>query len=783
MSQLKKLLNKFEFRFLISELVMILISTLTYKLCCVIGNIYVASFISMLFSLICNYFLCLKYVFRHKKCNFEFKKFVKFMVIGILILLFKQFAITKLYRFFLLPLLLSRGVGFLIVFIIDYYFKQSIFDDEYNISFDKIKRLCSIILEKWDQFINIKYIKVIFKLLPQNLFVFLFFLGSLYYMVTFFEKNDDILVYSQVVSDDTIPLVDSSKNIDFFDYNVNQNVDRICLVFGTYDRKNNSDLTFELFNDNKEVYKKTINTSVLKNASDYCLDTPVIKKEKIQDYKLKVIPKNATKKNSVALFSNKKTKEPTIYLKEVHNIISLKYLTIFVIIVAFLGINYIINKTKKLKETTFLLISLFYFGTFLIFNPPLEVPDEPSHFYSSYNLAQNGLNGSKVTNIEIPDNIECLNYSDIQVRDRVSNLNDVKTCFKARKNEKRNVMFGVSNKVSKSFLGHLFQAFSIKIIDIFTNSPVVIFYFARFGNFIVSFLILLLAIKICPKYKNVILFIGLTPMFIQQITSLSYDAILNSLSLLFVSYVVELILSKRVIKIRDIVIPCLFLIVMFTVKIVYVPLILFLIFIPNECFKNKKYKFMYYLSIILISLLSNYLVGNVLIKSGVILDGSATKNFNYILNNPLKLIPIAINTIQLNGWFYVKGLVGNFSWFIFALSDFSICCWIICLILLILSHKNILIDTSKLKYKKVTFLLSLLISIAGIFASMYFCWSTYKLDYVDGVQGRYFIPLVIFIALYCMPKTKKFNLSNSFVYSFCNIMLFQTVFYLITYFY
>ena len=144
MSQLKKLLNKFEFRFLISELVMILISTLTYKVCCVIGNIYVASFISMLFSLICNYFLCLKYVFRHKKCNFEFKKFVKFMVIGILILLFKQFAITKLYRFFLLPLLLSRGVGFLIVFIIDYYFKQSIFDDEYNISFDKIKRLCSI---------------------------------------------------------------------------------------------------------------------------------------------------------------------------------------------------------------------------------------------------------------------------------------------------------------------------------------------------------------------------------------------------------------------------------------------------------------------------------------------------------------------------------------------------------------------------------------------------------------------------------------------------------------
>ncbi len=74
----------------------------------------------------------------------------------------------------------------------------------------------------------------------------------------------------------------------------------------------------------------------------------------------------------------------------------------------FLEINYIVNKTKKLKEPTFLLISLVYFGTFLIFNPPLEVPDEPSHFYSAYNFSQNGLDGSKITNINTPDNIECL---------------------------------------------------------------------------------------------------------------------------------------------------------------------------------------------------------------------------------------------------------------------------------------------------------------------------------------------------------------------------------------
>ncbi len=136
-----------------------------------------------------------------------------------------------------------------------------------------------------------------------------------------------------------------------------------------------------------------------------------------------------------------------------------------------------------------------------------------------------------------------LDYANIQGRDRVSNFKDVKSCLANGKNEKKTIMFGVSNKVSKSFLGHLSQAISIRFIDIFTNSPVLIFYFARLGNFIVSFLILYFAIKICPKYKNVILFIGLTPMFVQQITSLSYDVISN---FILSNYIFLLIDCKRI---------------------------------------------------------------------------------------------------------------------------------------------------------------------------------------------------------------------------------------------
>ena len=783
MEWLKKEFNKFEIKFVISELAMLLISVLAYKFCSFFVNKDVASIISILFSLVCNYFMCLKYVFSEEKNKFKIKSFIKFMLVGVLVLLLKKVLIDKIYRLLLFPLVLSKLLAFLFICFIDYYFKKVIFVKDYHISFQKIRNFYSIILKKWDKFIQLKYVRFVFKFLPQNLFVFIFFLGSLYYIGTFFRENDDLLIYRQAISDGTISLVNESKTIDFSNYYVNQDVDRICFVFGTYNRNNTSKLDIKLFNENKEVYTKKINTSKLPNASGYCFNVPLIKKEQLSSYKIQLVPINATNKNSVALFVNKKTKEPTLYLKKGHDIFCFKYIMLLILFVVFLGINYIINKTKKIKETTFLLISLFYFCSFLILNPPLEAPDEPSHFYSAYNLSQNGLNDNGTSNINVPDNIECLNYANIQGRDRVSNFDDVRSCLTNGKNENKTVLFGVAHEVSKSFLGHLVQAISIRCTDIFTNSPVLIFYFARLGNFIISFLILYFAIRICPKYKNIILFIGIMPMFVQQITSLSYDALLNSVSLFFAAYEVNLIINKRKIKFIDIIIPILFLLIMFTVKVVYVFLAFILLFIPKECFKDKYHKIFYYFSVILMPLLGNYLIGNVLLHSLPVINNTMTNNLNYIIGNPLTLFPIVKNTFELNGWFYLQSMIGFFDWFRFCLSDFSIICWLIVFVLLILNNKNILNINQKSKGKILISWIAILLSIASVFASMYFCWSAYKLNYVDGVQGRYFIPLLIFIALLCMPNKKKVNLDNTFIYYFCNVMLFQTIFYLITYFY
>lgn len=781
-----KLKNIF-IKFSISEILMILINTLFYQICCIKFEKTISFILAMSISLVFDYILCIKYVFKDNLNKSKYR-ILKFGVLGIFGFLLKQGVIKIFYYKLTMPLVISKLLGNIFIIIFNYLTKCYIFFENYKININRIIHIYEKIYDKWKSFISMKYIKFIFKFFPQNFFVFLLFVISIYYTFIFIRDNDDMSLYNQVVSDSYIKLIEQTMEINFSNINVEKDVDRICLVFGTYGEENDSTLEINIYNEkNKSVYKDNISAKNINTGKGLCLNIPMIDKKKINEYTLKITPKNTNKNNYIFIYTNKKTKEPTLYLKRSHELVSFKYITMFISVLLFLGLNYYLNKKgNKISEKKYLLIMLCYFLAILILNPPLENPDEPSHLYSSYNLSQNWLDADEKTEIFVPKNIECLNYANIQNTDRVVNFEKVKACMKNSENQKTNLMFGVSNRITNSFLGHLPQAISIKIADTFSNSSLLIFYLARLGNFIIAFIILYKAIKMAPVGKKILLFIGLTPMFVQQITSLSYDAILNSLALLFIAYIIKLFYNTDKIKVKDIFIPIIFLLTMLTVKVVYVPLGILLLFIPKDKFKDTKQKLIYIISIIIFVLIGKYLIQDVFFVNNLPSDGVMERQINYILKNPLKLFPIAINTFKINGWYYMKSLVGYFCWFRFSLSDFTIIAWIICFILLILSTKNILnFDGKKINIiiKKIIYIISILISIGGIFASMYFCWSKYALNYVDGVQGRYFIPLLGFIALLFMPKKEKINFSRQTLYSFCNVILFQYLIYLITYFY
>lgn len=779
----KKMNIRRDLQFLLLEILTVILNVIVYNFCCNIGiNAYLAALVGIFISGIFNYFGCTKFIFSNIAYNKQ--KILKFIFVC-----FFAYFLKKVVKFILniylsqLNLLINL-IAIVITIIFNYISKKSIFIGTYKFDLKNIKiELCNI-SDLWKKFIDLKYVNYIFKFLPHNLFLFLFFIISLIYTLYFFRDNNDVILYKQFIGDaNSGPIINESVDITFENIEITDNVDKMCLVFGTYNRENDSILEFNLYDhENSKVFFHSINTKELQNGMGFCLQVPEILYDDIGKYKLVITSKDADEQNHVTLLINKETNEPVLYLKSSSNLLGFKIIGLSFCLIMFFVINYFINKKfDRISEEKFIFVFLGYMLGILFLYPAYQVPDEPVHFYRSYNLSQNLVDADKDTSIVVPESFSCLNYSKIQRINKVTNFDDIIECAKHTDNIKMDID---NSNVTNTVLGYTPQAIAIRIADAISNSPLFIFYFARVFNFAISFIIIFLALRMAPVSKKLIFFVAIIPIFVQQVISLSYDAILNSLSLLFCAFLINKMYNKETCKLIDIVIPIVYLLVCITVKVVYFPMIILLLLIPSEKFNGNKNKILYLMVIIVVVMLLNYLLQNILFVGEYFFNDNVDKQLNYLLKNPLKIFPIAFNTLKVNGVFYLRSLIGGLGWFSFYLSDFTIISTSIYFLLLILSENSFIINKkNKMIMNRVLLSIAILISVAGIFGSMYLYWTGYKLDYIEGVQGRYFIPLLVPIAMLFMPRKNYFNIDKNSVYMFSNILLLQYIMYSIIYFY
>lgn len=649
--------------------------------------------------------------------------------------------------------------------------------------YNEVKILCKDFRIKWEKLIeNKKQLRV----LPSNLWAFLLFLLSIYTFISFAENpsNDFVNIYSQPIANNVVEILKDTKiNIDFIDND--EHFTHMCFIFGTFERKNTSNLTFYVKDADKILIKEKFNTSKLRNNQNKCFNIKKISLSKLKKYDIYFSPDAKTKKgNSVAIFKDSKTGNIALTLsaKQKKNVSYFKIFFYIYSLILFLTINYLIN-SKKISFEKFYIYTILYMIPILFIYPSFTVPDEPHHFYRAYansqifdsNFKFNGLDNTLTT---VPENINCLVDSNFQKSDKIEDFNKIMSCAK----EKNNIKIYNAHTGITPFLGYIPQAIGIKIADIFLNSPLVIFYCGRFLCFIFCFFIVYEAIKLTPKYKSIFLFTATMMMFIQQIISYSYDAILNSFSLLFVASILKIICSKDKINIKDFILPFLCYCIIVNIKIVYFSLGIMLLFIPKDRFnKNKFFSIMmFFLLAFAILKGTDYLLSFGLKEksTNMIINNNATKQLTYLMKRPLFIIKVALNTIKCNSMVYIRGLVGHFGWFTFKVNDVYILVYLLIITYIANCEKSIIN-----KKNKIMLFSSVLLSIIAIFGAMYLLWTDYKGLVVEGVQGRYFIPLLIPFIMCIMPTSPKFKLDIKALYSLINVCLLQLILILLAWFY
>ena len=277
--------------------------------------------------------------------------------------------------------------------------------------------------------------------------------------------------------------------------------------------------------------------------------------------------------------------------------------------------------------------------------------------------------------------------------------------------------------------------------------PVLGFYMARIFALLFFLICIYWSNKIIDKkYRSILLIYCCLPMVWQQVTAISYDVVFLSLCPLIFSLLTKYFSEKKL-KIKDLILFSFLLILVSLVKLGNQLFLFLIIFFPFEKLFVNFSKWKNFSIRIVLFLISGLCLFWKTSSVGII---SADININQLIqknilfSNPVYILNIALNTLKYQFDFYFKTFFGGFGWLDYYLDERV---YILMVIFLISVFVLMLgkIKESILNYKQIIGLLIFVFSYMGIiFGSMYLVWTPAAAKVIQGVQGRYFLPVFPF---------------------------------------
>ncbi|MBE6161603.1 MAG: DUF2142 domain-containing protein [Firmicutes bacterium] len=446
-------------------------------------------------------------------------------------------------------------------------------------------------------------------------------------------------------------------------------------------------------------------------------------------------------------------KQNNIYVTRGNNSIFKYIITLLIIMhfIVFIVLKKMISK-KMPPEKVFLVFGIMFGTLFMFFIPFGYTPDEANHFLRSYEISTGNL-------ISIKKENEVGNYLPTNIEKVISHyeLQD------AYKNEKENLsikfnnekkFYNFANTSLYSFICYLPQSIGIMIGRLLKFPILITAYLGRILNFSLWIALIYLAIKKIPIGKNLILFISMLPMSLQEAVSLAPDAMTNCVSISLVSFVLYHLYNKNEFDKKNMIIASILCIAISMLKIVYLPLCLLLILIPDSKFKSKKNKYFKICSLAMLVILLNLIwlkiSSNFLIEFMPGVDSG--KQVMYILNHPYSYFSILFNTYEYYSITYMFTMLGsNMEYLNVYVSQPCLLIYFLFIIYAAMFDTNIVLE-KKVKYlfSFVSVCIILLIS-----TSLYVQWTSYMNPEILGIQGRYFLPILLPLMLLFSRKFKK----------------------------
>ena len=491
------------------------------------------------------------------------------------------------------------------------------------------------------------------------------------------------------------------------------------------------------------------------------LFTHVVENKEPHTFEIRMTPSAELRMTNLGIY----TTEDGELLTQVHeyfNIFLKKYFFfMFVAVELFAMLFYWMVFIKKCKIETTVLVSLLFIG--LIYNfllLPYMAPDERTHIDMTYRYS-NDLLGIPYTGNEITI-AKRVDDTDIKLVENpdLSNYYIVYNHLFERVQDDSLVVTNATTNTYAPIFVYLPAVVGMTLARLLGLGTIPMLMLGRWCNLAFFALCIWWCMKKLPFGKMALAVIALFPMTIQQCNSFSYDAVITSVLFLFSTYIICMTYEDGPVKATDVaILAVLSALLVYGKSGVYLPVCLAALLIPTKKFGAVWKKFATAGSLMGIGLLSyiNRNSGTVTQVLSTTAETSAVGatagntvdmgyTVGYFLQNPWKLIQMLANTVADKSEFYLESIVGQkMGWVEIEISRIVLIGFLFVFLFAMLKVRG------EKQYvtvgQKWWISLVCLLSVGMILMGMLLTWTPYGHVSIEGVQGRYFTPLLLLASL------------------------------------
>lgn len=409
----------------------------------------------------------------------------------------------------------------------------------------------------------------------------------------------------------------------------------------------------------------------------------------------------------------------------------------------------------KAPEKVYLTIALVGVLGFAFITPPFQGPDEESH----YNRVQYLANGYLVpsANMKLPKSIAEVTKVTFYEKDPRGATN--KHYELHRTKEALKIPY-TSEKIYKPVLVtyglmlYLPAVPGVALANALNFSPLISLYIARVSLGVTAVLLFFLAIKLIPSRKYLLAAVGLIPTLIFQQAVVNADSVSYALLAVFISFILYLRQQTKIGRKNWLILGGLFIAVLLAKPLLYVflPLVLLLV--------RRKHALRWLLGMAIVGVvlfvvcaIANNAYSQKIDIAGTPREANSSAQERNLIEHPRRGLRVLWNSYMTSyGDDEMRGVIG-----LFGAADVLFPLWMVAIYMSVLTVTAVLRLQDKSspkpinKYWKIGVVAMCMVYFVGVNLALYLGYTPVNYDIVYGVQGRYFLPIIIVLATIIIP--------------------------------